>query len=123
MTVATAGQPTSHGERPASEADAKSLRMTDWTYTDTTMLPLAEGMENLAAMAATTKPSEFSPSPSPRKFGQKGVGVSKAVLSENDSEAAEVTVFRGERSKENGIVQTCPTAVLVPGEGLEPTRL
>ncbi len=55
----------------------KSLRMTDWTYTDTTQLPLTEGVETLAALAA--------PRSSPLNSGQNGVLVSKAVQAEKTS--------------------------------------
>jgi integrase len=99
----------------------KSLRMTDWTYTDTTLLPLAEGIENLGPMASAAPQS--SPSPSPRKFGQKRVEVSKVGLSSNGNKSAEIIADRGESVEKNSVVQTWPTAVLVPGEGLEPTRL
>ncbi len=53
----------------------KSLRLTDWTYTDTTKLPLAEGIETLAAIATRTA----SPRSSPLISGQNGVSVSKSV--------------------------------------------
>lgn len=65
----------------------KSLRLTDWTYTDTTQLPLAAGVQTLAGLAAAG-----APSPAPRKSGQTGVVVSNADFSKNggsDSQAAQ----------------------------------
>jgi hypothetical protein len=83
----------------------KSLRLTDWTYTDTTKLPLAEGIESLAAMAAPATPcgsplgidqtagsmpakaAQISPRSSPLKSGQNRVLVSKSVQVEKSGSA------------------------------------
>jgi len=96
----------------------KSLRMTDWTYTDTTQLPLAEGIETLAAVA--------SPRSSPRNSGQTGVSSSNTVqIEKTDSgkNAGEVVDSEDECSALAHSVQSCPNDRLVPGVGLEPTRL
>jgi integrase len=74
----------------------KSLRLTDWTYTDTTKLPLAEGIETLAGMAKVvssvpappqssppkTRGGKSSPLTSPLKSGQNGDFQAKAVPDE-----------------------------------------
>ncbi len=61
----------------------KSLRLTDWTYTDATKLPLREAVETLARFASTPQNGlESHPQPPPLKSGQNGVLVSKAVQSE-----------------------------------------
>ncbi len=94
----------------------KSLRMTDWTYTDATQLPLAEGIESLASMAA--------PRSSPRNSGQNGVSVSKAVQEEkSDEKESDPETLEGEDSCHAlaHAVQTSPCLDLVPGVGLEPT--
>lgn len=79
----------------------KSLRLTDWTYTDTTMLPLAEGIETLAAIVAPA-----SPCSSPLKIGQTSAFVSNGVQ-------AEKTVFDLPNSE---VVETegdCPSVAHV----------
>lgn len=103
----------------------KSLRLTDTTYTDTTLLPLAEGIESLAHIASQTVVT-ISPRSSPRFSGQTGVSVSKPVqakkLSLKDflSEVAESEeTWRGL----DHVVQSCPNLEMVPGVGVEPTRL
>ena len=103
----------------------KSLRLTDTTYTDTTLLPLAEGIESLAHIASQTVVT-ISPRSSPRFSGQTGVSVSKAVQVEKPSlkdflsEVAESEeTWRGL----DHVVQSSPNLEMVPGVGVEPTRL
>ena len=101
----------------------KSLRMTDSTYTDTTLLPLAEGIESLAPIAAQIV-VPISPRSSPRFSGQSRVLVSKPVQAENLGEKNSGTEVV---EVENGchalahVVQSSPNPHLVPGVGLEPT--
>ena len=94
----------------------KSLRLTDWTYTDTTELPLQEGIDKLSAIA--------SPRSSPRFSGQDGVSLSKPVRREKSVTKHFVTETAdaedGCPDLENA-VQTCPNGELVPGVGVEPT--
>lgn len=103
----------------------KSLRLTDSTYTDTTLLPLAEGIEALAPIAAQTVVSIY-PRSSPRFSGQSGVLVSKAVQvekSESKDFVSEVIESEDGCHALAHAVQTCPNSDLVPGVGVEPTRL
>ncbi len=96
----------------------KSLRMTDWTYTDTTQLPLAEGIETLAVMAA--------PRSSPRNSGLNGVSLSNVVQVEKTDSGkneSEVVESEDECTALAHVGQSCPNSHLVPGVGLEPTRL
>lgn len=96
----------------------KSLRLTDWTYTDTTKLPLQDGIDKLAALA--------SPRSSPRFSGQNGVLVSKAVPTEKSGPLKFISeVPESEKACPvlDGVVQSSPELVMVPGEGVEPTRL
>jgi integrase len=96
----------------------KSLRLTDWTYTDTTQLPLTEGVESLAGMA--------SPRSSPLNSGQTGVLMSKAVQAKKLAEknpASEVAETESSCHALEHAVQSCPNVDLVPGVGLEPTLL
>ncbi len=100
----------------------KSLRLTDWTYTDTTKLPLKEGIETLAALARQTT----SPRSSPLKSGQTSLLVSKAVQVEKSAEknsASEIVESEDRCHALAHAVQTCPNSDLVPGVGVEPTRL
>ena len=103
----------------------KSLRLTDTTYTDTTLLPLAEGIESLAHIASQTVLT-ISPRSSPRFSGQTGVSVSKAVQVEKPSlknfllEVAESAETWRELDH---VVQSSPNLEMVPGVGVEPTRL
>lgn len=101
----------------------KSLRLTDSTYTDTTLLPLAAGMEMLAPLAAQNE-EQISPRSSPRFSGQNGVFVSNAVQvekSETNESASQVV------ERESGClalahdVQPCPNSLLVPG-GSNPSK-
>jgi hypothetical protein len=95
----------------------KSLRLTNWTYTDTTMLPLVENVEKLAALAG-------SPRSSPLFSGQNGVFVSKAVQAEKSAPKKSVTQnAESEESWEDleQFVQGRPNLELVPGVGVEPT--
>jgi hypothetical protein len=64
-----------HSRVIKQQARHKSLRLTDWTYTDTTKLPLQEGIDKLTAIA--------SPRSSPRFSGQSRVLVSNAVQAKN----------------------------------------
>ncbi|HWA28855.1 MAG TPA: site-specific integrase [Lacunisphaera sp.] len=103
----------------------KSLRLTDSTYTDTTLLPLAEGIESLAPIAKQIV-IPISPRSSPRFSGQNGVSVSKAVQVEKP--AAKDFVSEVIESEDGchalaHAVQPCPNSDLVPGVGVEPTRL
>jgi len=100
----------------------KSLRLTDWTYTDTTKLPLEEGIETLATIAAHTA----SPRSSPLKFGQNGFSLSKAVPCEkSDAEDSfpEVVETKDDCLALEHAVQSSPNLELVPGVGVEPTHL
>ena len=103
----------------------KSLRLTDWTYTDTTMLPLVEGVETLAPIAAELAPSP-SPCSSPLKSGQTGVLVSKAVQTKNSDIkncASEVVETECSCLTLTTSVKRSQKMDMVPGVGVEPTRL
>ena len=100
----------------------KSLRLTDWTYTDTTKLPLEEGIETLATIAAHTA----SPRSSPRNSGQTVVLLSKAVQAEKPDEKnpiPEVVEMEDDYPALEHVVQSSPNLELVPGVGVEPTHL
>ena len=95
----------------------KSLRLTDWTYTDTTKLPLAEGIETLAAVAA-------SPRSSPRSSGQDGDSLSKPVRREKAGTkhfVTETAEAEDDCPALENVVQSSPNGELVPGVGVEPT--
>ncbi len=95
----------------------KSLRLTDWTYTDTTKLPLQEGIETLAAMGA-------SPLSSPLISGQNGVLLSKPVRlkkSVTENFVTEPTEAEDDCPALEHVVQNSPNGELVPGVGVEPT--
>ena len=101
----------------------KSLRLTDSTYTDTTLLPLSEGIEFLAPIAAQPV-GAISPRSSPRFSGQTGVSVSKAVQgekSESKFSAPEVIESEDACLPLAATVQSSPKLEMVPGVGLEPT--
>lgn len=97
----------------------KSLRLTNWTYTDTTMLPLVENVEKLAAVAG-------SPRSSPLFFGPKGdfvansVQAGKVTAKEIDAELPDSDEPWDPLANDD---QSSPELVLVPEEGVEPTRL
>lgn len=103
----------------------KSLRLTDSTYTDTTLLPLTEGIESLAPIAEQTVVA-ISPCSSPRISGQKRGLLSKAGQVENragENNAAEsVGGEDGCLALADG-VQSSPFLGMVPGVGVEPTSL
>jgi integrase len=102
----------------------KSLRLTDSTYTDTTLLPLAEGIETLSHIA-TQNSAQIIPRSSPRFSGQNGVFVSKAVQTENfgaTKQSSETVDREATCLVLDHVVQTCPKTDLVPGVGVEPTR-
>ena len=103
----------------------KSLRLTDTTYTDTTLLPLAEGIESLAHLASQTVVT-ISPCSSPRFSGRKGVSVSKSVQAQKPSLKnflSEVAESEETWRELDHVVQSSPNLELVPGVGVEPTRL
>lgn len=103
----------------------KSLRLTDSTYTDTTLLPLAEGIESLAPIA-TQVVIPISPRSSPRFSGQSGVLESKAVQDEKlslENFLSEVAASEETWRDLDHVVQSSPNDELVPGVGVEPTRL
>ncbi len=94
----------------------KSLRLTDWTYTDTTKLPLQEGIDKLSAIA--------SPRSSPRFSGQDGVSLSKPVRREKSGTESFITEAAGAEGNcptLEHVVQSSPNGELVPGVGVEPT--
>ena len=102
----------------------KSLRLTDSTYTDTTLLPLAEGLESLAPIAAQSM-AAISPLSSPLNSGPKRVLVSKAVQAEKSepkSSAPEVVESDDSCLALSGSVQSCPNLEVVPEAGVEPAR-
>ncbi len=102
----------------------KSLRLTDITYTDTTLLPLTEGIESLAPIAAQIV-VPISPRSSPRFSGQNRVSVSKAVQVEkptSENFVSEVVEAENGCSALEHAVQSSPNVEMVPGEGVEPTR-
>lgn len=103
----------------------KSLRLTDWTYTDTTMLPLAEGIETLAGIATEQKSSPGYPCPSPLKSGQNGDSVPKVVPVEKPGPAnngAETIGLESDCTSLGTVVQSRPNLALVPGVGVEPAK-
>jgi integrase len=103
----------------------KSLRLTDTTYTDTTLLPLAEGIESLAPIAQQIV-IPISPRSSPCFSGQSRVLESKAVQTEKPSLKnflSEVAESEASWRELDHVVQSCPNLELVPGVGVEPTRL
>ncbi len=101
----------------------KSLRLTDWTYTDSTQLPLREGMETLANIALLPSPSpESNPRSSPLKSGQSGVLASKAVQSKKLTSASQDAQAADLQSTWDGLdkgVQDCPQFEMVGEQGLE----
>ena len=103
----------------------KSLRLTDTTYTDTTLLPLAEGIESLAHIASQTVVT-ISPRSSPRNSGQNGLLLSKPVQVEKPSLKnflSELAASEETWRELDHVVQESPNLELVPGVGVEPTRL
>ena len=102
----------------------KSLRLTDSPYTDTTLLPLAEGIEALAPIA-TQMVIPIDPRSSPRFSGLTGVSVSKAVHVEKPEDkdpVSEVTESEDSCLALSNAVQSSPNDELVPRVGVEPTR-
>lgn len=96
----------------------KSLRLTDWTYTDTTKLPLAEGIESLAAIAAP-----LSPCSSPLKIGQTRVLLSKADQVEkwsSESPESESADSEDDCPALANAVQSSPNSEECPGWGSNP---
>ncbi len=103
----------------------KSLKHTDWVYTDATQLPLKEGLQALAGIAA--KPTDHIqnvPRPLPLKSGQNGVLESKPVQTEKSQ-----VVIPDSQPIDNGqvyplpslSVQDCPKLKMVGVVGFEPT--
>ena len=118
----------------------KSLRLTDWTYTDTTKLPLAEGIETLAGMAKDvcsmaaspsssprkTRRGGSSPSPSPRKSGQNEDFASQRVPDEKSRpilHVAEVAESERDCPALSDAGQDRPNLEVVLRAGVEPARL
>ena len=102
----------------------KSLRLTDSTYTDTTLLPLAEGIEALAPIAKQIV-IPISPRSSPCFSGQSGVLTSKPVQaekSEPQTSAPETVETESDCLALDHAVQSSPNLEVVPGVGVEPTR-
>ena len=99
----------------------KSLRLTDWTYTDTTKLPLKKGIESLAQIAGSANPRH-----SPCFSGQNGVfrsngGPAKKFATEiPTSELADLDEDCLELA---GAGHAGQNSDLMPGVGVEPTLL
>ena len=92
----------------------KSLSLTDWTYTDTTKLPLADGIASLTQMAGSANP---------RISGQTGVLAVNVVQTEKadfENHSAEIAEPEEECLTLAGIVQPGQNHYLVPGVGVEP---
>ncbi len=99
----------------------KSLRLTDWTYTDTTKLPLAKGIESLAQLAGSANPCR-----SPCFSGQNGVFRSNGGSAKKF--AAEPPTAEPADTDEDclalaGAGHAGQNSELVPGVGVEPTLL
>lgn len=108
-----------HSRVIAQLARHKSLRMTDWKYTDTTLLPLSAGMEKLSHLAA-------SPRISPRFSSQNGVLESKPVQTKSrEAKTSEPEVVDSEEDHPAlaTAVQSCLNLAMVPRVGIEPTRI
>jgi integrase len=98
----------------------KSLSLTDWTYTDTTKLPLADGIASLTQMVGSA-----SPLSSPLKSGQNGVLAVNVVQTEKtdfENRSTEIADSEEDCLALAGAVQTDENLDLVPGVGVEPTR-
>src|ERR1700712_2162489 len=101
-------------------ARPKSLSLTDWIYTDTTKLPLADGIASLTQMAGSANPRI-----SPLKFGQTGVLAVNVVQTEKtdfENHSAEIADSEEDCLALAGAVQPGQNHDLVPGVGVEPTR-
>jgi len=104
----------------------KSLRLTDWTYTDSTKLPLTEGLETLAGVVKAAQKPTLNPQPAPLKVGQNGVSESRLVqpqkpeskkaISQNADSEADWKLL-------DEIVQDSPELEMVARVGVEPTHL
>ncbi|HWZ93691.1 MAG TPA: hypothetical protein VNW30_00710 [Opitutaceae bacterium] len=99
----------------------KSLRLTDWTYTDTTKLPLKNGIESLAQIAALANPRH-----SPCFSGQNGVfrsngGPAKKFAAEIPT--AELADLDEDYLELAGVGRAGQNSDLMPGVGVEPTLL
>jgi len=109
----------------AQLARHKSLRLTDYTYTDATKLPLREGVEALSWLATTPLVSpQTPPLNAPLNFGQTGVFESKAVQvnkSDNVLSIAEVPDLEETWQRLSELDQNCPTLQMVGVVGFEPT--
>jgi len=103
----------------------KSLRLTDFTYTDATKLPLREGVETLARLAFIPSNAPLShPQPSPLKPGQNGVSVSKPVQTEksqNVIQDSQPVASEQDYLLPSIPVQDCPKLKVVGVVGFEPT--
>jgi integrase len=102
----------------------KSLRMTDLTYTDTTLLPLREGIESLAGMAVLGSPAPAIGSHTPpQKAVQSGIELSKAGQAEKpDDSKTRVQSPQAEAllEEQSGVGPDCPPPKMVGEQGLEP---
>lgn len=109
----------------AQLARHKSLKHTDWTYTDATQLPLKEALLALDGIGKNpTGQSQSMPRPLPLKSGQNGVPASKPVQSEKSQ-----TVIQDSQAFESESVyplsslsvQDRPKLEMVGVVGFEPT--
>ena len=102
----------------------KSLRLTDYTYTDTTKLPLRDGIEMLADIAQIGTPTPATGSlPEPLKSGQKGVFGETVVQPKKYQDSTTVSQAVGNEAVyplPSVAVQDCPKSEMVGEQGLEP---
>ncbi len=102
----------------------KSLRHTDWTYTDATQLPLREALQSLANIAAIGIPTPATDSrPEPLKSGQKGVLEANGVQPKKYQDSTTVSQAVGNEAVyplPSLAVQLCPKFEMVGEQGLEP---
>ncbi len=109
----------------AQLARHKSLRLTDYTYTDATKLPLREAVEGLSRLAsAPLKEPQTHPQPSPLKSGQSEVLVSKNGFnkkSDNVILIPELADLQTDLPRLVELGKDCPTLQMVGVVGFEPT--
>ncbi len=104
----------------------KSLRLTDWTYTDSTKLPLVEGLETLAGAAKSAKKPTLNPQPAPLKTGQNGDFEAGPMHPKTSYDLPQL--LQPIDDKENlealsGVGQGSPDLEKVARVGVEPTHL